>query len=165
MQHLPRFFFVQTNNKMKGKGRMGMISNKKPTGRASSVQSGLAWGLVMGLSISLCAVALTGRLILSGVIQWEHVGYVIMCILLCGSFLSASISCARIKRQFLVVCALSGVLYFGILLAITALFFGGQYEAVGATAAMVFAGSSCSAIMRFRDKGGRKGQGRARHNR
>ena len=142
-----------------------MTSNKKPTGRASSVQSGLTWGIVTGMIVSVCAVGVTGKLILSGVMQWDSVGYIIMCILLCASFLSAVISCAKIRRQFLLVCGLSGMLYFGILLAITALFFGGQYEAVGPTAAMVFAGSGCAAIMQYHDKGRRKDGRRGMRNR
>lgn len=142
-----------------------MTSNKKPSGKASSVQSGLAWGIVTGMVASVCAAGATGEMILSGVIQWEHAGYIIMCILLCGSFLSAAVSCSKIKRQVLVICGLSGMLYFGILLAITALFFGGQYEAVGATAAMVFAGSGCAAIMKCRDNAGGKGRRRGSRNR
>lgn len=138
-----------------------MSINKNLTGRASSVQAGLFWGCITGLVISICAAAITGKLILSNVVPWESVGYVIMCILMCASFLSAAVSCAKIKRQYLVICALSGFLYFGILLALTALFFGGQYEAVGATAAMVFGGSGCAAIMKMRHLGTGKVRGKA----
>ena len=102
-----------------------MALNKKPTGRTSSVQSGLGWGMAAGMGVSLGAAAIIGKLIISGFVLWENIGYLIMCILLGASFLSATVSCAKIKRQYLVVCALSGVLYFGILLAVTALFFGG----------------------------------------
>ena len=150
---------------MKRKGRRGMALNKKPTGRTSSVQSGLGWGIAAGMGVSLGAAAIIGKLIISGFVLWENIGYLIMCILLGASFLSAAVSCMKIKRQYLVVCALSGVLYFGILLAVTALFFGGQYEAVGATAAMVFAGSVCAAMLNIRDKGKRKVGGRGIHNR
>lgn len=64
-----------------------------------------------------------------------------MVLLIVSSFAGAMISFGRIKRQRMLVCIVSGVIYFAILMSITALFFGGQYSAVGTTALLVLAGS------------------------
>jgi hypothetical protein len=42
---------------------------------------------------------------------------------------------------------MSGGLYWGLLLCITALFFGGNYDAVPETAAVIITGSGCAAMV------------------
>ena len=86
----------------------------------------------------------------------EKVGYGIMVLLIVSSFAGAMISFGRIKRQRMLVCIVSGVIYFAMLMSMTALFFGGQYSAVGTTALLVLAGSGAAALLGLRQGRGAK---------
>ena len=121
-----------------------MVANKKITGRATSLPAGLAIGAV-------CSLAAT--LILTAILK---VGYGIMVLLIVSSFAGAMISFGRIKRQRMLVCIVSGVIYFAMLMSMTALFFGGQYSAVGTTALLVLAGSGAAALLGLRQGRGSK---------
>ncbi len=135
-----------------------MIVNQKPTGRAMSMPGGLTIGAVVSLGVTLLFAAVLAKLVDMEKLAWGNIGYGIIVILLLASFSGAMTAYAKIKRQRLLVCGASGVIYFGILLAITALFFGGQYEAVGVTAGLVFGGSACAWLLGLRDGGSRRGK-------
>ncbi len=128
----------------------------KSSGKAASIPGGLASSSAVSLTITILGALLFGKMIDIGKLQWENIGYGIMVLLLAASFLGAWVACARIKRQRMMICALSALLYLGILLSITALFFGGQYEAVGVTSALVFAGSGSAGLLGMREKRGGK---------
>lgn len=131
-----------------------MVTNQKNTGRAKSIPAGLALGTVVSLAVTLISVALLAYLVDHEYIPWENTGYGIMILVLLASFTGAKTAANSVKRQRLVVSLLMGFLYFGILLSITALFFGGQYHAVGVTSALVLAGSGAAGILGTREKRG-----------
>jgi len=114
-----------------------MVLNQKPTGRAVSMPAGLLFGTLISMGVTLLAVGLIARLASSEYLKETQIGYGIMLTLLAASFAGALAAVGRIKRQRLMVCALSGLIFFLALLSITALFFGGQYEAVGVTGVSV----------------------------
>lgn len=124
-----------------------MVVNQKPSGRASSMPAGLMAGLVVSLAITVLLAALSAKMV---DIQWigeRDIGYCAMVILMAAPFCGARTSQQRIKRQRLAVCAMSGGLYFLSLMGITALFFGGQYEAVGVTLLLVAGGSALTMLI------------------
>lgn len=135
-----------------------MVVNQKPTGRAMSMPAGLVFGAAISLGVTLLAAAVLAKLVDMEKLAWENIGYGIMILLLLASFSGAMAAFAKIKRQRMLVCAISGAVYFGILLSITALFFGGQYDSVGVTAALVLAGSIAAGLLGLRDGGNRKGR-------
>ena len=142
-----------------------MVVNQKPSGRASSMPS----GLVTGLSVSLCATLLLAAVSAKLLdLQWigeKDIGYCAMVILLTAPFVGSKAAQARIKHQRLMVCAISAGLYFLTLMGITALFFGGQYEAVGVTLLLILCGASLSLLTgNGKNRGGKRGKKR-RHNR
>ncbi len=103
---------------------------------------------------ALCALALTilfsaflAMLIEKGRVKEQNIGYGVMILLFLSSCIAAVVSARKIKHQYLLVCASSGAIYMGILLSITALFYGGQYEAVWETALVVFAGSLAAVLL------------------
>ncbi len=133
-----------------------MVVNQKATGKAISMPMGLLVGSGVSMGITLAAAAVLAKLLDSERLAWENVGYGIEITLIAASFLGAMAAFRKVKRQRLVVCAISGVLYFSMLLAITALFFGGQYETVWLTAILILAGSGGAALLGLR--GGGKGR-------
>lgn len=119
-----------------------MVTNRKPTGRAASMPGGLAAGTVTAMGTTLMMAAVLAKLIETEVVPEGAVGYGIMATLILSSFLGAMVSARKIKRQRMLVCGLSAGIYFGLLLSLTALFFGGQYSGVGATALLVLCGGA-----------------------
>ena len=116
--------------------------NKKPSGRASSMVGGISGGLMWSACITAVLAALSAKMVDLEWIGEKDIGYCAMVILITASFAGSNIAWKKIKRQRLLVCVLSGSLYFLVLMGMTALFFGGQYEAVGVTFLLVICGTS-----------------------
>ena len=110
-----------------------MVANRKVTGTASSIPAGLALGAAVSLAITLAGAWIFAYLIAGEILKESSIGYCAMAIILLASVVSAAVAVGRIKRRRVYICGLSGLIYFGILLSMTALFFGGQYQAVGIT--------------------------------
>lgn len=124
-----------------------MTSNRKPTGRAMSVPGGLAMGGLWATLVTVLAAALLAKLIDREILKEEAIGCGVMVLLTLASFTGAVTAAHRIKHQRLMVCAASGILYWGILLAVTAICFGGRYEAVAETGGMILCGSGLAAMV------------------
>ena len=130
-----------------------MTVKQKVTGKTSSVPAGLAVGAMVSSTTTVVIAALLAILLNREVIPWETVGYGILVMIMLSAFLGAIAACSRIRRQRMIVCLMSGFIYYGVLLSMTALFFGGQYEAVGVTALLITGGCICAAMIK-------NGQGR-----
>ena len=124
-----------------------MTVNRKVTGTAVSVPVGLTGGMLIALGITIFGSAICGYLIFKEALGENTVGYCSMAILTISSFAGAAFSAGRIKRRRLLMCGLSGVIYYALLLATTALFFGGQYQGMGVTALMVSCGCGLAVLM------------------
>ena len=114
-----------------------MYGKKKVSGTAISMPAGLGIGLLVALIITVAGAAITAWLIASGKIGEGSSGYAIMVILALGVGLGALSAVYLIKKQRLQVCMLTGVSYYLSLLAMTALFFGGQYQGMGVSAIVI----------------------------
>lgn len=131
-----------------------MILGLKNTGRASSVPAGLAAGAAVSAVMTALGTVLMAVFLHREMIAWETIGYGILTMIMLSAYLGAVTAWRRIRRQKLLVCLMSGVVYFGFLLLLTALFFGCQYEAVGVTGLLVAGGIGCAAMT---------GAGKGRH--
>lgn len=117
-----------------------MIHSRKPTGRSMSMPAGFAIGTCVSLCMTFFLSIFLAKMVSTERMEWENIGYGIMAILFTTSIIGAKSTCMMIKRQKLVICIVSGVLYWVGLLLITALFFGGQYSGVGVTGAIILCG-------------------------
>lgn len=123
-----------------------MTVNRKPTGTATSIPVGLAYGAMVATAVTLLLSAITAKLIDQELIGWEKTGYAVLVILLIASCLGAMVTAGKVKRQKLLMCLAAGGMYYGILLAATALFFGGQYSGVIETGLLILCGSLLAAF-------------------
>ena len=141
-----------------------MVMNRKVTGTAASLPVGLAVGAVVSSAVTAAGSALAAKLVLGGSIPEGAIGYCAMVILLLASALGAWTAAGRIRHRRLYVCMLSGAVYYGCLLMLTALFFGGQYQGMGVTALVVLAGCVTAALLEKKGKGKPSGAGkRSKH--
>jgi putative membrane protein (TIGR04086 family) len=126
-----------------------MVRNKKVTGKATSMAAGLLTSLGLSMGITISGAALTAMLILQDNLPPEAMGYASVLILLIASTVGAWIASAMIKRRTLLVCAGVGGSYYLTLLAITSLFFGGQFQGMLVTAGVVLGGCGAVALLRL----------------
>lgn len=119
-----------------------MVVNKKVTGRAASMPGGLALGSGIAMVLTILLAIITAKLVDAGTVGEGSIGYMALGILLLSSGSGAAVAAAKIKRRRLLVCMGAGAVYYGLLLALTALFFGGQYTGMGVTALVVAGGAA-----------------------
>lgn len=136
-----------------------MNNKSNYTGKTTAMSLAIFKGLLISILATGIIALLLALLIHLEKLQWNDVGYGIMILLLISSFLGSLTSWRQIKRKRLVVCLLSGMLYCITLLSLTALFFGGQYEAVGVTSGLILAGSGTAGLLEFRSDSTKKGRG------
>jgi hypothetical protein len=124
-----------------------MVVNQKVTGRASSVPAGLATGALTGLAITLIISYLAAFMASRELLDRDMFGYCAMAVLILASFVSAKVAVAKIKKMPLQMAAASGLVLYVLLLSMTALFFGGQYDALGVTLVLGLIGSGAGGIL------------------
>lgn len=117
---------------------------------ASSLPVGIGIGLLVSLVITMIGAALTAYMVDKQIIPQDALGYGCVVTLLMSACCGALVSVKRVKRLRMQVCMISGACYYIMLLGITALFFGGQYEGMGITALVVLGGALAVAIAGMR---------------
>jgi len=124
-----------------------MTTTIKHAGKASSIPGGMAIAASISIIITIASSAVIANFLNTEKITCEQAGYWIMGMLFLASFIGGKCAFAAIKRQRIAVSIMSGALYWGLLLCITALFFGGNFSAVWETAGMIAAGSGSAALL------------------
>lgn len=124
-----------------------MAATIKSNGKASSIPAGLAIAALVSMVITLMLSSVIAVYINSEKISWIQSGYWIMGMLFLASYVGGKCAFASIKRQKIAVSIMSGILYWGLLLCVTALFFGGDYGSVWETAGIIGAGSGVAALV------------------
>lgn len=129
---------------------------KMPTGRSSGVSVGILIGVLVCVGVTLIATVILAWLITAEKMGESAVGYGAMVVLLLSAILGSWTASAKIGRLRTQVCLITGGIYYLVLLSITALFFGGQYQGMGVAAILVIAGSGVTALLGIREKKSRK---------
>lgn len=124
-----------------------MTSSKRVTGTAVRMPIGIMWGTVLGLTVTGVLSAVLAWLVIRDVLSERTLGYSAMGIVLLSVIMGAWFTGVRIKRRWVLVSCVTGVVYYTILLLCTAIFFGGNYQGMGVTAAIVLLGSLLTGII------------------
>jgi len=121
-----------------------MASKQKFSRKELTVPAGIVLGLLVAMIITVIGAAIYAYLVSSEKTEWNGIG--IPVIMMLASAGGAWTALRKIKQKKVMVCGIFGVAFLLTLQAMTALFFGGQYEGVGGTALLVFAGSSSALL-------------------
>lgn len=108
---------------------------------------GLATGLIISMVVTLALSAMIAYLVLNEAMKEEAIGYGAMATVLLASSIGSLVSVLRVKRRRFLTCVAFGCCYYLALLSMTALFFGGQYQGMGVTGLLIFAGVGVIALM------------------
>ena len=119
----------------------------KRSGQAYSISGGLVFSALINIFVTLFFSLIIAYALNNEKISWKEAGYWIMGMLFSASFLGAKIAIITVKHQKIAISMMSGMLYWGLLLCITALFFGGKWSSIGETAAIIVAGCGCAALI------------------
>lgn len=123
------------------------MKKKRPTGTAKTIPVGLGIGLLVSFLTTMVLTALAAYLIIAEITPQDSIGYWAIGILLVSTIAGSLTAVKYIQRLKLQVSFLSALCYYGLLLAITALFFGGQYRGMGTAGITVLIGAAASAGM------------------
>lgn len=124
-----------------------MTVSTKQTGKACSVPGGLAASGIVSMAVTMGTSIVIAHFLNCEKITWEQAGYWIMGMLFAASFLGGKTAIMAMKHQRILVSFMAGLLYWGILLCITALFFRGDFSAVWVTAGIILAGCGSAALI------------------
>lgn len=130
---------------------------KKITGRAPSLGKSVAAGVLLGTAWTVLCAVILAKLIDSGVMPMEKVGYGSMAAVLSAVFAGASLAGRKAGHMVVQAAAISGAAYFLCLLLVNALFFGGSYSGMAVTFVLI-ALATAAAILTA-------GKGSGRHRR
>ena len=124
-----------------------MQAKRKFSGRAVSIPTGLAISAAAMLGLTVLGSCILAYAMEQSRIQEENIGWWIMGMLFLIPVLGSGMAAGKIKHRKAAVCLASGGIYLAILFSITALFFGGQYEAVWETTVPVIGGCCLGTLL------------------
>lgn len=134
-----------------------MRVDRKPSGLAASFPKGLMVGTLAAMVSTLALSALLAALIASGTVREGNLGYGVMALLFVSAALGGFVAYRRIKHRRALVFLGAAVCYLVTLTALTALFFGGQFDGFFPTAMLIIGGSGSAFLLSARaGKGGRR---------
>ena len=118
----------------------------KVSGKTMGIPSGIAIGTLISLVVSIVGAAVSAWLVSSEKIGEGGIGYAALVVVALAAVSGAWFSTSVIKRLRLQMCLLSGGCYFLCLLAVTALFFEGQYRGIGSVVIAILCGCGIVAL-------------------
>lgn len=116
------------------------------------VGGAVAMGVGVCMVIMLIGITISAALIVSNRISVASQEYCIMIIALISSFLGAATALKGAEGIKLILSSLIAMVYFLILLAITAVLFEGQYQGIGVTALLILCGTTVGSFLGTKDK-------------
>ena len=129
-----------------------MMVNRKVTGTAVTMPMGIGIGCGISMLVTILGSAMVAKLISAEVLREMAIGYSAMVIILVASAMGTGIAVKKVKKKMLQVSVLVGLTYFCMLLAMTALLFGGHYQGMGVTALLILAGCGFTVLMLGRER-------------
>ena len=132
---------------------------KKITGRAPSLGKSVAAGVLLGAAWTVLCAVILAKLIDSGILPMEKVGYGSMAAVLSAVFACASLAGRKAGHMVIQAAAISGAAYFLCLIFVNAFFFGGSYSGLAVTFVLI-ALATTAAILAAGKGSGRRGRKR-----
>ena len=123
------------------------MGKQKVKGKAVAMPAGIGIGLGVGVIVTLIGAVVLAFALAGESLPVETMGYGIMVVLFTATFLSSVVAMLCIKHRKMQVSLITAGAYLLILLASNALFFGGQYQGVGATVLVVAIAGTAAAFV------------------
>ena len=129
---------------------------KHKTGKRAPVPAGLAWGALASAVTTVLGAGMIAKLAGGEILEEGKLDYAAMVLVILASWTGSLVSYGAVGRGRLPICLASGAVYFGLLIILTAVCFGGRYSGVAPTALLIFCGSMLGVFRGLREKRGGK---------
>lgn len=129
-----------------------MAVKRKLTGGGISLPAGIAIGVVTCIAVMLIGALAMAYLITNETLSIDGVGIGAMVITALSSALGTWLSTALTKQKKLLVCGLTALVFYLVLLSINAVFFDGTFAGMGLTALMILLGAGGIVLCGLRKK-------------
>ncbi len=130
-----------------------MAMKRRKSGKELPMAGAIAIGIFGSLILTFLGAALLAYLIGKGSVMQSGISFGCMIILAASSSFGAFLASGLFKRRKLMVCGITAAGYYLSLLAMTAMFFEGQYNGLGITAIMVLLGAGTALLPVLLGKG------------
>lgn len=131
----------------------------------ASLPAGISAGILSAVITTLCASALTAKLLQNQWLDVEKTGYGAMVILFFTAWIGSVVSQSRMKQFKIQVCLFFALTYFVLLLGIKTMFFEGELSGAGETALLIIGGSLLTLFQKRNTQKKKKRRNRKLHNR
>lgn len=122
------------------------------TGSAKSIPVGIGFGLLSNVIVSVLGLCVVAGLLNKETVPETAMELGVMAVQLSASLAGAAVAVLMIKKNRLIASLISGGCYFLLLLAGTALFFGGQYHGVISSLLAILVGCICIGLLGLKGK-------------
>lgn len=123
---------------------------RKKNMKIAGIPAGIGLGSLVGLLLSVLGAAATAALVAGEKMAEQQIPYGTAAVLLLGAFGGAFLASAIAGEKRMIVCIGCGIVFYVVLLCVTALFFDGTYENIWETALLVLGSSAAAGLVGMR---------------
>lgn len=132
-----------------------MTVKRKLSGKGVSIPAGIVIGVVAAVAVMLIGALVMAVMVIKETITINAIGIGAMFVLALASAMGAWIAGGLTKQKKLLVCGVTALSFYLVLLSITAVFFDGVYSSMGIAALMVLLGAGVTLMPGLRKKSGK----------
>ena len=132
-----------------------MAVKQKISGKGLSIPAGIVFGVFAALAFAMLGALLLALLVMKETVPMSGIGVGAMVIVFAAAVFGCWLASVLTNGKKLLVCALTGIAFFLILLSITAVFFDGVFEGIGISAVLILLGTGVSVLFGLRKKSGK----------
>jgi putative membrane protein (TIGR04086 family) len=132
-----------------------MAVKRKMSGNGVSIPAGIAIGVDASIAVMLIGALVMAYLVIRETVPMDGIGFGTACILIISSALGAWIATVLSKQKKLLVCGLTALMFYLVLLSVAAVFFDGMFSGMGITALMILLGAGGALLPGMRKKSGK----------
>ncbi len=133
-----------------------MAAKRKMFSSGVSIPVGIVIGAAVSVAVMLLGALLAACLVMSETLSMDGIGSAASGISAIAAALGCWIASAMTKKQKLLVCGLTAIAFFLVMLSTTAVFFNGVYNGIGLTALMILLGVGASLLPGLRKNSGKR---------
>lgn len=138
--------FLCTTHRLLAKGEKGM-RKKEYQNTGKSIPFAIGVGTGISLVVMMLGILITALLLMNETIKESAIGYGVMIITIVSAIAGCATTVTLARNRILVLSICTAFVFALLLLAITALFFGGQYNGVWVTMLMIIGSSVAVALV------------------
>lgn len=132
-----------------------MVGKRKMSGQGVTIPAGIAIGVITSVAVMLMGALLISFLVMNETVPINGIGLGAMCVLVLAAAAGAWLATVLTRQKKLLVSGLTALIFYLVLLSITAVFFGGMFAGMCIVALMILLGAGATVLFGLRKKSGK----------